>query len=455
MKILKNVSLRIPYKNLELPALYFLLLFESGAWYHHIQPIAYELNDNLILPPDPLRRLVTMLAYTSIFLLFLFKWKKVISIILKDKLLVLLIGLVCLSVLWSASPTSTLDNIKALMRSTLLGIYLVSLFSLESILTLLKKIALLSAVLSIIYFLLYPNDAVMAGLQIDQGLRGIFFHKNRLADMMSIGILACIYSSPDRQTEKLYPSEEFKENKNSPSSQKLRKAIPILILSTVLIMSNGRTPQIAILLALTVPMLLREALGFRYRLRTFILVSSTLFLFFTVIFIYSYLPEILISFGKDPTFTGRTDVWPMALERIFSRFFLGYGYQAYWPAYGNDFKAEFTLNNPMSAWTPGHAHSGFLELMLGLGMIGFTLFLVHLLKSLFRSLVLFQSEFKWTWNLQLLIFFVIQNLTAGIIPAPGIVWITYVISTSSLAYKTIKKEDKLAFNTLENQELYS
>lgn len=432
--MLKSVNLRIPYRNLELPALYFLLLFESGAWYRHVQPIAYELNDNLVLPSDPLRTGATMLAYVSISVLFIFKTKKIINAILKDKLLILLIGLVFLSVLWSASPISTLDNIKALMRSTLLGIYLVSLFSLESILILIKRVALLTATLSVVYLIVYPEDAVMAGLQVDQGLRGVFFHKNRLADMVSIGILACIYSSREKRIDDVYSSKSS-ESKKSLSLQKLNRNISIFFLLVVLILSNGRTPQVAILLALTVPIFLKRSLGYRYKLRTFVLTSSILFLFFSAILLYSYLPEILVYFGKDPTFTGRTDVWPMALERIFSRFFFGYGYQAYWPAYGNDFKAEFILNNPMSAWTPGHAHSGFLELMLGLGIVGFLIFLTHLLMSLFRALMIFQSESKWTWNLKFLIFFIVQNLTAGLIPAPGMVWITYVISTSSLAQK--------------------
>jgi O-antigen ligase len=70
---------------------------------------------------------------------------------------------------------------------------------------------------------------------------------------------------------------------------------------------------------------------------------------------------------KDPTFTGRNDIWQFALDNISERPWLGHGFGAFW-------ETPFTVFQPgydgSMATTASHAHNAFLDLTLTIGLIG-------------------------------------------------------------------------------------
>jgi O-antigen ligase len=70
---------------------------------------------------------------------------------------------------------------------------------------------------------------------------------------------------------------------------------------------------------------------------------------------------------KDPTFTGRNDIWDFALENISKRPWLGHGFGAFW-------ETPYTVFQPHAdgsvATTASHAHNAFLDLILTVGIIG-------------------------------------------------------------------------------------
>jgi O-antigen ligase len=70
---------------------------------------------------------------------------------------------------------------------------------------------------------------------------------------------------------------------------------------------------------------------------------------------------------KDPTFTGRNDIWQFALDNINERPWLGHGFGAFW-------ETPFTVFQPSydgsMATTASHAHNAFLDLTLTIGLAG-------------------------------------------------------------------------------------
>lgn len=70
---------------------------------------------------------------------------------------------------------------------------------------------------------------------------------------------------------------------------------------------------------------------------------------------------------KDPTFTGRNDIWQFALDNIRERPWIGHGFGAFW-------ETPFTVFQPAQdgslATTASHAHNAFLDLTLTVGIIG-------------------------------------------------------------------------------------
>lgn len=81
--------------------------------------------------------------------------------------------------------------------------------------------------------------------------------------------------------------------------------------------------------------------------------------------------EISLVVTGDPTFTGRTDLWTFAVQKITERPWLGYGFHSFWQ-----------VGDSSPAWqgAPGflqrtpHAHEGYLDLLLQGGYVGFGLF---------------------------------------------------------------------------------
>jgi len=95
---------------------------------------------------------------------------------------------------------------------------------------------------------------------------------------------------------------------------------------------------------------------------------------------YFFLDLLFDAVGRDATFTGRTQIWEAALQFLPSRFWLGAGYQSFG---GEDF-----LQHEVAVFGEGipGAESGYLTLLLELGVIGFTLFFIPFFMALRNGL---------------------------------------------------------------------
>lgn len=418
--MLKTLSrLKTDLRKIETPILILVLLFYSGVWYQHIQPAAYESKLFVLPPSDPIKSLTTIATYGIILLLALNKWKQLAAVLTKDSLFTLFIGLSIVSIFWSASPEVTADNSKALIRSTALGAYIAMRYEVKDILCLIRRVVMIAIGLSIVLFIIRPTEAVQQGLFDEPGgFRGIFFHKNDLAEVTTLGAFAFLVPALN--------SRKFN----------FRLWIGFLLSMTFLAFSNAKTPLIAFCGVIGFLMALKILLKKPYKLQVILSVIVLLVSVCLGIFIYAFLGDFLIAIGKDPTLNGRTDVWSIVLENITRNPLLGYGYQGYWAAFSNDFRADFRLRNPMAAWTPGHAHSGFLELLLSLGLTGFLIFVTSFAKALSQAInkLRLGTKPESTWYVQIFLFTMIINTTGGLIPsAAGLSWILYVVAIYSLA----------------------
>lgn len=89
------------------------------------------------------------------------------------------------------------------------------------------------------------------------------------------------------------------------------------------------------------------------------------------------LPAITALFGKDPTLTGRTDIWRSVVDFIGQRPWLGYGWNTVWPESASDRNltdVAYTVARNVG-FDVVSAHSGYLDLLLGAGLIGASAFI--------------------------------------------------------------------------------
>ncbi|UJB69157.1 O-antigen ligase family protein [Acaryochloris sp. 'Moss Beach'] len=115
-----------------------------------------------------------------------------------------------------------------------------------------------------------------------------------------------------------------------------------------------------------------------------LLVGMSGFLFLT-----ENMDSLLISAGKDPSLTGRTDLWVWALDDIGKRPWLGYGYGAFW----QDFSSKAALIRYAAGWQVPSAHNGLLDLLLDLGILGVFILTLGIFRTTIQSFFLTEKYF--------------------------------------------------------------
>jgi exopolysaccharide production protein ExoQ len=138
-------------------------------------------------------------------------------------------------------------------------------------------------------------------------------------------------------------------------------------------------------------------------------------------------------FGRDISLTGRTTYWPLMLNKIWERPWLGYGYETFWLG---GWKGE-----PASIWRqladgnePPHAHNGFLNLWFDIGLVGLITFFIGYAVNCFRAIVWIRT-IKTVEGLVPILYLpmlMLFNLTESFLMRADIFWVFYVSMTLSM-----------------------
>lgn len=141
-------------------------------------------------------------------------------------------------------------------------------------------------------------------------------------------------------------------------------------------------------------------------------------------------------------FTGRDDIWQFLIARFLESPWLGHGYGGFW---------DIGQNSPSLRYGTGiiptlnQAHNGYLDLLLGLGVLGVGAYLFVLMSFFYRLATAKRDHDRvllLCWIL--FVFSLLHNLTeSSILRGYALVWIFQVIAlaiTYRLAYESVKGE---------------
>lgn len=94
--------------------------------------------------------------------------------------------------------------------------------------------------------------------------------------------------------------------------------------------------------------------------------------------VYKPIDEIVQAASPGQTFTGRTEIWKFAIDRLWQRPIFGFGFEGFWQS---DFVlyAEIGENETGIAQGMVHGHNGYVDLAIGLGIPGLILGLIVLI----------------------------------------------------------------------------
>src|SRR5260221_2760243 len=150
---------------------------------------------NVLNPAEsnPLNFAAMLASLVFIGILSIARFRALVTVIKQNPLIVATTLLVIASVAWSYDPALTLRRAGTYSIGVLLALYLASRCSFETIVRLLAASTVLPAVASLIYAVLMPDLAYMQGAEVEGSLRGVYSHKNQLANVLAIGFLLQIY----------------------------------------------------------------------------------------------------------------------------------------------------------------------------------------------------------------------------------------------------------------------
>jgi O-antigen ligase len=183
--------------------------------------------------------------------------------------------------------------------------------------------------------------------------RGIFIHKNIAGEMMGVFVFVGIYVASVR---------------NAVAGWSIVVAAGVFLIFTE---AKSAVNFLPLVLALVWTARFGWALGLRLGLffATLLAVSVVTIGSLSSPAIKSFVDQSL----SDPTFTGRTEIWQLALDWFWKRPLFGFGYGAFWQT---DQVMYFNVMREDGASVADHAHNAILNLAVTTGAPGVLLALV-------------------------------------------------------------------------------
>ena len=402
-----KVRLINPLKKLETGIVILILLYSTHAWWH-IQVV--DRNTDIEPTGSKIRTIIHLLIYVITLLLIYPRWKHFFYVITRDKLLLLFIGTAIFSIFWTASPENTMQYLKGLIRVTLFGGYMATRYTLKEQIRLYAWTLGIAAILSFTLCLAVPSQGIQTSyLDEEAGWRGVFYHKNHLGRLM------------------VFSSGTFLLLALSKCKCRWVMWTGFSLSASLVLLSNSKNALLSfILILMLLPLwkILRQS----YKQSLFLLHASLLLGGCMVAGFLIYLKTILNYMGKDLTLTGRIPLWTVLLGKFSEKPWLGYGYKGFWPSEINDVQRQLI-------WPAGHAHNGFIEIALGLGLLGLSLLMLNLLRNYMRAITLARSaktvEYLWPLLILTITVFVNLSMDATFLRA-SIFWMLYTETSLSL-----------------------
>ncbi|MGN6516241.1 MAG: O-antigen ligase family protein [Rhizomicrobium sp.] len=320
-------------------------------------------SDDALAESNPASLLSALAIYCVALVLLARKPAQTFDTIKSNPLLVALFALPMLSIVWSVDPGTTFRRATALLMTGFFCIYIAQRLSPEEFLRRLLLALFVGGVLSILYTIADPQQAIEHSMINTGSWKGVYGHKAILGRIAAVAVAVSVYVRPRHSWE--WP---------------MRWAT-IGIFLFLSIKSQSRASWLMMMGAFAFMFLI--AVLRNRRLSSGVKLTITLALGFTVLAVAALLFNVIITeMGRDDTFSGRTSLWTGAIAVAKETHpILGAGYRAFWTDAGAGGVREYVLD---WARLPTHAHNGYLDVWLDMGIPGVVLFVCFVAMTIAR-----------------------------------------------------------------------
>lgn len=364
----------------------------------------------------PQLRYLWLPVYFLTLLYSLAQRRQVTQIAVANWPLLLVVGLCCLSALWSIDPGVTARRGIAVGATTLFGLYLAARFDDLDRLRLFGWCFGVLAFSSLFFALALPQYGITWEVHVG-AWRGVFQQKNYLGQIMVFGAAVFLV------TMLAHPS------------LRARAGAGFLLCVALVLLSTSMTSLIALLMLVSVAAAI--ALLFRYRALAVLIVYVSIIAGIALTLGLLIDPEAVFGLiGRDPSLTGRLDIWEPLWDMISRRIWLGYGYGAFWE--NPDGPAWYIRR--ILQWEVPSAHNGWVEVWLDIGLVGLGTFVLGFVAAVWRAAtaVRIGSADLSLWPFLFLLLFVVFSLSeSSILRQNNLVWVLYVATVAAFRYRPV------------------
>lgn len=337
-------------RNLEAAYIVLVLMWLAGATLYYDfgsfqAPEAGGLFDRSA--GDRRVQVITLALYSFGILYVAFNVSNALGIVLRNKALFGLLGVVFASSLWSILPWTSFRRAIALALSTVFALYVVQRHDPRTLLRLVCIAIFACSIVALILVVIAPDIATFTrdGKTIWRGMWG---QKNEAGRVTAIGIMSFFVLT-------------LLEKRLTPFS-----ASGLLICATILVMSQSKTALITAVVSCAFVAYVRLLPGRRAFTQAALVCLGMATFLAIVITISPFLQQIATMLGRDLTLSNRTDIWASAIEVGSTRPILGFGFRAFW----TDAGVNATSAIHFAGRELGNGHSGYLDIWLELGIVG-------------------------------------------------------------------------------------
>jgi len=397
-----------------------LFITANGRIETDASPIAFRFT---AMAEDSLARRIVRLG-CSLLVIYLLSTRSraILTLCRRSKLLLLSPAIAFASILWSRNPSHTLVDSLNLLLTTLFAIYIYLRYPEERLVSLLNMAAFLTLLLCVMTVIFFPSVGLDANQQ--GAWRGIFGQKNNCATVCALFLIVGLHASC-----------------RGLINQFVR--VGVVCLSAVfIIMSNSRTGWIVAILAITLTYGVRFIARVRSLDRILLLLLMIVPIVFAAFMMHEYFNSILAAMDKDPTMTQRTIIWAETLPSIAKHPFLGYGYSAFWAG----LNGESMHTVLVTGWMEGQAQDGYLDVLLGLGLLGLVPLIALFLRALWqawKAIERKQLDRAVLLAIVMLPVVLIENIGESFLLDPlGIPWFYVLLSLLTLSFTNYPAEER-------------
>jgi exopolysaccharide production protein ExoQ len=281
----------------------------------------------------------------------------------------------------------------------------------EAIKTLMKRCAYLVVPLSILFIKYYPEWGrsfdEWSGMAMNNG---IAVGKNMLgADCLILG---------------LFFFWHLLNTWRQPRDKARRNELLLIVgfggmIWWLLRMAHSSTSNLSLLVGVVLVVLLGRHFVKRNLIGTYLLVGLALVAVSEIAFGLSQ--HVALAMGKDPTLTGRTELWQQ-LFGFHTNPIFGTGFESFW--LGDRIRRFFELYR----WHANEAHNGYLETYLNLGLLGLFLLIGVIISTFWKIRRELWQHFEWgRFELGFFVAAVVYNWTEAGFKTLHPVWFVFYI----------------------------